>query len=219
MLTFDISILFQHWDSFTEGFVNTLEASIIALIGSFLLGSLIAILRIAPLPLLNWIGTIYVELIRNIPLLIVVLFFYLGLPSLGIPLDGFVSGTLGLTIYTASFIAESIRAGIQSVPKGQFEASRSSGLSYNQTMLYIIMPQAFKIVLPAMGNQFINLVKNSSVLAIVAGLDLMYFSDLVNARTFMPITVYAFTAIFYLVLTIPLNFLVLYMERHLAKAS
>ncbi|MEC0183684.1 amino acid ABC transporter permease [Paenibacillus peoriae] len=219
MLTFDINVLFDHGDRFREGLLYTVQASVIALIGSFILGAVIAILRIAPFKWLNWIGTVYVEVIRNIPLLIVVLFFYLGLPTLGIPLDGFVSGTLGLTVYTASFIAEAIRAGIQAVPKGQFEAARSSGLSYNQTMISIILPQAIKVVLPAIGNQFINLVKNSSVLAIVAGLDLMYYSDLINSDTFLPITVYAITALLYLTLTVPLSFLVLYMERRLSKTS
>ncbi|MDO7906817.1 amino acid ABC transporter permease [Paenibacillus sp. JX-17] len=219
MVTFDIHVLFDNWDRFMDGFLNTIEASLIALAGSFVLGAIIAVMRISPMKLLNWIGTVYVEIIRNIPLLIVVLFFFLGLPAMGVPLDGFTAGTLGLTIYTASFIAEAIRAGIQSVPRGQSEAARSSGLSYNQAMLYIILPQAIKIVLPAIGNQFINLVKNSSVLAIVAGLDLMYYSDLINSDTFMPITVYAITALFYLVLTIPLSILVHYMEGRLARRS
>ncbi|HEY2493438.1 MAG TPA: amino acid ABC transporter permease [Paenibacillus sp.] len=213
MGTFNVNLLFDNWDRYMEGFLNTIQISIIALIGSFILGAVVAVCRIAPLRPLNWMGTIYVEFIRNIPLLIVVFFFYLGLPSLGIRLDGFTSGTLGLTVYTASFIAEAIRAGIQSVPRGQSEAARATGLSYLQTMLYIILPQAIKIVLPAIGNQFINLVKNSSILAVVAGMDLMYYADLINLSTFLPLTVYTFVALFYLVLTIPLSFAVLYLER------
>ncbi|AOZ92515.1 amino acid ABC transporter permease [Paenibacillus crassostreae] len=210
---FDITLVFDHWDRYIEGFMNTIQVSIMALIGSFVLGAIIAIFRIAPIKLLNWVGTVYVEVVRNIPLLIVVFFFYLGLPSLGITLDGFVSGTLGLTVYTASFIAEAIRAGIQAVPSGQSEAARSTGLSYLQTMNHIILPQAIKIVLPAIGNQFINLVKNSSILAVVAGMDLMYYADLINSDTFLPLTVYTFVALFYLVLTVPLSFAVLYLER------
>lgn len=210
---FDVTLVFSHWDRYMEGFINTIQVSIIALIGSLLLGAIIAIFRIAPNKPLNWIGTAYVEVIRNIPLLIVVFFFYLGLPSLGITLDGFVSGTLGLTVYTASFIAEAIRAGIQAIPKGQTEAARATGLSYLQTMIHIILPQAIKIVLPAIGNQLINLVKNSSILAVVAGMDLMYYADLINSDTFLPLTVYTFVALFYLVLTVPLSFAVLYMEK------
>lgn len=219
MTTFDFDVLINHWDRYMEGFWNTVQVSLIALIGSFLLGAVIAVLRIAPSKALNAVGTVYVEFIRNIPLLLVVFFFYLGLPSLGIPLDGFVSGTLGLTVYTASFIAEAIRAGIQSVPRGQSEASRATGMTYIQTMLHIVLPQAIKIVLPAIGNQFINLVKNSSVLAVVAGLDLMYYADLINSDTFLPLPVYTFVAVFYLVLTVPLSLAVHYMERRFARSS
>jgi aspartate/glutamate/glutamine transport system permease protein len=216
---FDVTVLTRHWDRYLEGFLNTVQVSVIALIGSFLLGALIAVFRISPVKSLNRLGTIYVEFIRNIPLLLVVLFFYLGMPSLGIPLDGFKAGTLGLTVYTAAFIAEAIRAGIQTVPRGQSEAARSSGLSYMQTMLHVILPQAIKIVLPSIGNQFINLVKNSSILAVVAGMDLMYYADLINSDTFLPLTVYTFVAIFYLILTVPLSFAVHYMERRFARSS
>lgn len=213
----DISILFDHWDMFIQGFGNTLKASLLALIGSFLLGTLIAIFRIAPIRPLNWIGTAYVEFIRNIPLILVVFIFFVGLPSVGILLEPFLAGTLGLTVYTASFIAETIRAGIQAVPKGQTEAARSSGLTYVQTMRYVILPQAIKVVVPPMGNQFINLVKNSSVLGVIAGLDLMYFGDLISADTFVTFDVYIFVGIFYLILTLPLSMLVGYLERRLAK--
>ncbi|MED5019999.1 amino acid ABC transporter permease [Paenibacillus chibensis] len=217
--TFDIRILFDHWDRFLEGFLHTIEASAIALIGSFILGTIIAVMRISPVKPLNWLGTAYVEFIRNIPLLLVVFFFFLGLPSLGIPLDGFTSGTLGLMVYTASFIAESIRAGIQAVPTGQTEAARATGLTYLQTMTSIVLPQAVKIVLPSISNQFINLVKNSSILAVVAGLDLMYYADLINADTFMPLTVYTLVALFYLVLTLPLSMAVHAMERRFSSAD
>lgn len=216
---FDIHVLFNHWDRFAEGFIHTIEASVLALIGSFVLGVIIAVMRISPIRVLNVIGTVYVEFIRNIPLLLVVFFFFLGIPSLGLPLDGFTSGTLGLMVYTASFIAEAIRAGIQSVPAGQTEAARATGLSYIQTMLHIVLPQAIKIVLPAVGNQFINLVKNSSILAVVTGMDLMYYADLINSDTFLPLTVYTIVAVFYLVLTLPLSFAVHYMERRFRSAD
>ncbi|MWV45900.1 ABC transporter permease subunit [Paenibacillus sp. HJL G12] len=216
---FDVNVLFNHWDRFLEGFIHTVESSIIALIGSFILGTIIAVMRISPYKPLNWIGTVYVEFIRNIPVLLVTFFFFLGLPSLGIPIGGFTAGTLGLMVYTASFIAECVRAGIQSVPFGQTEAARATGLTYMQTMLHVVLPQSIKIVLPSIGNQFINLVKNSSILAVVAGLDLMYYADLINADTFLPLTVYTFVALFYLVLTIPLSIGVHYMERRFSSTD
>lgn len=213
----DFSILTDHWDIYMEGFINTIYSSLIALIGSFVLGMVIAICRISSINPLRWAGTMYVEFIRNIPLLLVVYLFYLGLPLMGIRLDGFVSGTVGLTVYTAAFIAEAIRAGIMSVPKGQMEAAQSSGLTYVQSMRYIILPQAMKIVIPPLSNQFINLVKNTSVLSVIAGLDLMYFGDQVASKTYATFDTYIFVAVFYLVLTLPLSYAALQLERRLAK--
>ncbi|GAA4865991.1 amino acid ABC transporter permease [Paenibacillus vulneris] len=211
-------ILWKYWDLYLEGFLNTLQASVIALVGSFLLGTLIAVMRISPVKPLNWLGTAYVEFIRNLPILLIVFLFFLGPSALGLSLSGFAAGTLGLTIYTAAFIAEAVRAGIQAVPKGQTEAARSSGLTYGQTMGHIVLPQAMKMVIPALGNQFLNLVKNSSVLSVVAGLDLMYYADLISTKSFVTFSVYIFVAVFYLLITIPLSFGVAYLERRMARA-
>jgi putative glutamine transport system permease protein len=210
----DFSILTENLDIYLDGYKYTIIASLIALVGSFVLGTVIAVFRIAPFKPLNWLGTVYVEFIRNIPLLVVVFFFFFGLRF-----SGTVAGTIGLTIYTAAFIAEAIRAGILAVPKGQMEAARSSGLTYGQTMQMIILPQAIKIVIPPLGNQFINLVKNSSILGIVAGLDLMYQADLISSRTYVTFDVYIFVAVFYLTLTIPLSIGVGFMEKRLAKSN
>lgn len=210
----DFSMLIDYWDMFLEGFLNTILASLLALVGSFFIGAIIAVFRIAPIKPLNWLGTAYVEFIRNIPLILIVfLFFY------GFKLGGFTAGTLGLTIYTAAFIAEAIRAGILSVPKGQFEAARASGLTYIQTMRLIILPQAIKVVIPPLGNQFINLVKNSSILGVIAGLDIMYYADLISSETFVVFSVYIIVALFYLIITIPLSLTVSSIERRLVKGS
>ena len=213
----NFSLLTSNIDLFLEGFKVTILSSVSALIGSFILGVIVAIMRISPFKLLNWLGTAFVEFFRNIPLLIIAFFFFFGMPVLGITLPGFVAGSIALAIYTAAFIAEAIRAGINSVPKGQLEAGRSSGLTYLQTMNKIILPQAIKIVIPPIGNQFINLVKNSSILGMIAGLDLMYFGDIISSRTFVTFDVYIFVAVFYLLLTIPLSLGVGYLEKRLAK--
>ncbi|WP_026572859.1 amino acid ABC transporter permease [Bacillus sp. UNC438CL73TsuS30] len=209
----DFSILTTNIDSFLQGLKITLIASLIALLCSFLLGTLIAVMRISPFKLLNWLGTAYVEFIRNIPVLVIIFFTYL-VGNFG----GLMAGTIGLTIYTASFIAEAIRAGILSVPKGQMEAARSTGLSYGQAMRMVILPQAIKIVIPPLGNQFINLVKNSSLLAVVAGGDLMYQGDLISAKTYVTFDTYVFVALFYLLLTIPLSLGVGYVEKRMARS-
>ncbi len=104
-----------------------------------------------------------------------------------------------------------------SVPKGQTEAAQSSGLTYVQTMRYVVLPQAIKIVIPPLSNQFINLVKNTSVLSVIAGLDLMYFGDKIASRTYATFDTYIFVALFYLVLTLPLSYMALQLERRLAK--
>lgn len=214
----NISILTDNFDMYLDGFFHTLLASLIALAGSFLLGVLIAIMRITSFKPFQWIGTAYVEFIRNIPLLLITFVFYFGLPNAGLRLDGFQAGTIALTIYTSAFIAEAIRAGIQTVAKGQMEAARSSGFTYGQAMRYIILPQAIKIVIPPLGNQFLNLVKNSSILGVVAGLDLMYQADLVSSSTLVVFDVYIFVALFYLILTIPLSLGVHYLEKRLGKS-
>lgn len=214
----DFSILFHYFDLFLKGFLNTILISLIGLAGSFLLGVLVAAMRMAPLKILNVLGACFVEFTRNIPLLIIVFFFYHGLSSIKINLSSFAAGTIGLTIYTSAFIAEAVRAGIQSVDKGQMEAARSSGLTYNQAMRHIILPQAIKIVIPPIGNQFLNLVKNSSILGVIAGMELMYFADYIHEKTYVTFDTYIFAAGFYLILTIPLSFFVNYWERRLAQS-
>jgi putative glutamine transport system permease protein len=213
----DISIFTDHFGIYMKGFGNTIWASVIALLGSFALGTIIAVFRISSAKPLRWVGTAYVEFVRNIPLLLVVFVFYYGLPSLGVTLSGFICGTVGLMVYTASFVAEAIRAGIMSVPSGQTEAARASGLTYMQTMRYVVLPQAIKIVIPPLSNQFINLVKNSSILGVFAGFDLMYYGDQVASKTYATFDTYIFVAALYLVLTLPLSFAALQLERKLAK--
>lgn len=215
----DFSLLTDHLDLFLKGFVNTIWASLLGLFGSFLLGTVIAVFRITKSRPLNGFGTAYVEFLRNIPLLLVVFIFYLGLPSLGVTLSGFAAGTIGLAVYTSSFIAEAIRAGILAVPPGQSEAARSSGLTYVQTMVYVILPQAMKLVIPPLSNQFINLVKNSSVLSIVAGFDLMYYGDVIATDTFDTMNTYILVAMFYLLLTLPLSYGARVLERRLARTD
>lgn len=214
----DFSILTKYMDLYMKGLGNVIEACLMAMAGSFVLGTIIAVFRIAPARWLNAVGTVYVEVIRNIPLLMVVYGFYLLPPVFGMSaVDGFKSGTLGLIVYTAAYIAEAVRAGILAVPKGQTEASRASGLTYVQTMRHVVLPQAIRIVIPPIGNQFLNIVKNSAILGVIAGLDLMYYADKISSDTFQALSPYVFVAMFYLILTIPISFGVKYLERKFSK--
>ncbi|MDN4595104.1 amino acid ABC transporter permease [Polycladomyces subterraneus] len=214
---FDIAVLADYKQEFIDGFLVTLSASVLALGLSLAIGTFIAVLRLSGVRPLEILGTAYVEFFRNTPIVIQVFMFAIGLPTLGIRFSEFTSGVLGLSIYTGAFIAEALRAGIQSVPKGQMEAARSSGMSYVQAMRYVILPQAFKLVIPPLGNQFVNLVKNSSVLAIIAGGDLLYTADSVSSDTFEVAVVYGFVALLYLVITLPISIGVNWLERRLSK--
>ncbi|MBO1306948.1 amino acid ABC transporter permease [Enterococcus sp. 669A] len=211
--------LFSSYSSeFFEGFKFTLYASFMALIFSLIIGTLMAIFQLSHNSVIRNLAKAYVAFFRNIPLLIIVMFFYVVAPMYFYTFDGFQAGTIGLTIYTSAFIAETVRSGIQTVPKGQMEAGLSSGFSYAETMRYIVLPQAFKIVVPPLGNQFINLIKNSSILAMVAGLDLMYQGDLIASTTFNTFDTYIIVGLFYLVLTLPLSYLMNYLDKNWASA-
>ena len=201
---------------FFEGFKYTILSSVLALVFSMIIGTLMAIFQLSENKLVKGLARAYVEFFRNVPLLIIVMFFYVVLPLYGLPFTGFQAGTIGLTIYTSAFIAETVRSGIQTVPKGQMEAALSSGFSYAEAMRYIVLPQAFKIVIPPLGGQFVNLIKNSSILAMVAGLDLMYQGDLVANSTFITFETYIIVAVFYLVLTLPLSYLMVFLEKRWA---
>lgn len=203
-----IALLQQYWPLFLEGFINTLLASFIALIGSLILGVLMGIFQLTPNKFLKGFANVYVEWFRNIPLLVIVMFFYVAVPMYFVNISGFWAGAIGLIIYTSAFIADNVRAGILTVPQGQREAGLSQGMTEGQIMRHIILPQAIRIVIPPLGNQFINLVKNSSILAMVAGLDLMYFGDFVAMETFNTFDTYILVGMLYLLITLPLTYII-----------
>jgi len=211
-----IHIFATQWQSLLYGLGQTLLCSIIALFFSLIIGSLFAIFEIMPNKLMRVIGRVYVEVFRNIPLLVITMFFFVVLPLYVAKINGFTAGTIGLTIYTSAFIAETVRSGIQSVDDGQMEGALSNGLSFWQSMRYIILPQAFKIVIPPLGNQFINLVKNSSVLAFVAGFDLMYEGNMIANDTLQTMPTYFAIGILYLIITMPLSYYMRHLEKKLA---
>lgn len=210
-----IGILASHWSEFITGFGNTILCSLIALFFSLVLGIGFALLEVCPIKFLRVIAKIYIEIFRNIPLLVITMVFYLVIPQFFFKISGFVAGTIGLSLYTSAFIAENIRAGINSVGEGQMEGALSNGMTYTQAMRYVILPQAMKIVIPPLGNQFINLIKNSSVLAFVAGFDLMYQADVVALSSFQTINTYIVVGVFYLILTLPLSYYMRYLEKKL----
>ncbi|MED4272358.1 amino acid ABC transporter permease [Weissella confusa] len=211
-----ISLFQSHASDFLSGFGWTIVSSVLALIGSLVLGTIFALLEVVPNKVANIIGRIYIEVVRNIPLLVITMFFYVVIANI-VKISGFAAGTLGLTLYTSAFIAETVRAGINAVPKGQLEGAMSNGLSWWQGMRYVVLPQAFKLVIPPLGNQFINLIKNSSVLAFVAGMDLMYQANMISQETFDTFGPFIIVGIFYLILTMPMSYYMRCLEAKLSK--
>lgn len=210
-----ISIIANHWQDLLYGLGQTLLCSILTLFFSLIIGSFFAIFEVVPSKTLRVIARIYIEVFRNIPLLVITMFFYVVIPMFFVKVNGFTAGTIGLTIYTSAFIAETVRSGIQSVDSGQMEGSRANGMTFTQAMRYIVLPQAFRIVIPPLGNQFINLVKNSSVLAFVAGFDLMYQGNTIASTSFDTLNAYFVVGVLYLIITMPLSYYMRYLEKRL----
>ncbi|MEN9406219.1 MAG: hypothetical protein RLZ12_503 [Bacillota bacterium] len=207
----DFTFLNTFKDQLLQGFFMTLGVSIVALILSFFFGVVIAGLRMSRFWLFKTFSYYYIEFFRNTPLFILVCFFYYG-NLFGLQ-SKFWIGTIPLALYTSAYIAEIVKAGIDSVPTGQFEAAKAYGLTYFQTMIFIVLPQAFRYILPALGSQFINLVKNSSILALIAGGDLLYFTEVISSEAaFLP--VYVTTTLLYLLITVPLSRGVNFLERY-----
>lgn len=211
-----MTIIFSHYGGeLLHGLGQTLLCSVISLFFSLIIGTMFAICETTPIKFLRVIAKIYIEIFRNIPLLVITMFFYVVIPLYFFDIDGFAAGTIGLTIYTSAFIAETVRAGIISVDLGQMEGARANGLSWWQSMRCIVLPQAFRYVIPPLGNQFINLVKNSSVLAFVAGFDLMYQGNIIASDSLSTMSTYICVGLLYLIITLPLSYWMRYLEKKL----
>ncbi|MDR0446753.1 MAG: amino acid ABC transporter permease [Oscillospiraceae bacterium] len=167
-------LLWEDKAAIFSGFVTTLFVSFLALLLALLIGIVFGMLGTSEKKPLRAINRVYVEFFQNIPLLVQVFFIYNAFPLLGFRWSVFMIGVAGVGIYHGAYVAEVIRAGIRSIPRGQSDAARSQGFNYLQTMAYVILPQTIKIILPPLTNQAVNLIKNTSVLATLSGLDLMY---------------------------------------------
>jgi putative glutamine transport system permease protein len=197
--------LFADYSLFLEGLGVTLLVAVLALLLALLLGIVFGLFSTSSLKSLRAFSRVYVELFQNTPLVIQIFFVYNALPYIGIRMHEFLIGVLCVGIYHGAYVAEVVRAGITSIPKGQWEAARSQGFSYVQAMRYIILPQTITIVLPPLGNQAVNLIKNTSVLALIAGGDLMYRADSwASNGTLSYGPAYAVTGVLYFLLCFPL---------------
>ncbi len=195
---------FRDWAVFAEGLKTTILVAVLALALALLLGIVFGVLGSSQWTLAKAVSRIYVEFIQNTPLVIQVFFLYHGLPHMGVMLPVFVVGVLGVGVYHGAYIAEVVRAGISSIHRGQMEAALSQGFSFWGAMRYVILPQAARLVLPPLTNQAVNLIKNTSVLAMIAGGDLMYRADSWSSDNLYYGPAYIIVGLLYLVLSLPL---------------
>ena len=151
-----------------DGLLVTVEVAVLSIIFSFIIGSLLGLVRYLKIPIVSKVVGFLIDLIRNLPLLLIIFFTYFALPQIGIRLDIFWSAIAAMTIFESAMLSEIIRAGLNSVPKGQTEAGLSTGLTYSQTLFYIIIPQAFKAMVPPILSQFISLIKDTSLAIIIS---------------------------------------------------
>ncbi len=195
-------------DCYLPGFLMTLKTALTGLLLSLFLGILLGLLSGGKNKAGRCIARIYVEFIQNTPLALQILFYYSVLPMLfsgtGFRIPKFVLGVMGVGIYHGAYISEVIRTGIEAIPRGQTEAARSQGFTYLETMYFIILPQTIRIIMPPLANQALNLVKNTSVLAMVAGMDLMYFTDSFGSERGYFAQAYLTSAFLYFIICFPL---------------
>jgi glutamate transport system permease protein len=213
-----------------EAFWTTIQLTAFAAVGALVLGTLLAAMRLAPVPMLNWIGTGYVNVVRNTPLTLIILFCSFGLAqTLGVTLvdpksstsiadSNFRLAVLGLALYTASFVCETVRAGINTVPLGQAEAARSLGFSFGQNLRIILLPQAFRAVVIPLGSVLIALTKNTTIASAIGVAEAALLMKEMIENTAALIAVGTIFAVGFVILTLPMGLLFGWLGKRLAVA-
>ncbi|WP_129705794.1 amino acid ABC transporter permease [Priestia megaterium] len=172
----------DHLSFLMEGFWVTLKVAFISIVLSFLIGSIVGIFRYARIPVLSHALAFIVEIIRNLPLLLIIFFTYFALPEIGIDMEITSAAIVALTVFESAMISEIIRSGLKSVEKGQIEAARSSGLNYYQTLRFIVLPQALRRMVPPLVSQFISLLKDTSLAVVIALPDLLHNAQIIYGQ-------------------------------------
>ena len=201
-----------------SGLGFTVSVSIISIFFATLLGLLISIIGLSKLKFVRYINITYIEIIRSVPVLVMILWIYYGLPVLvGINFTAFTAGIIALSICDSPFLAEIFRSGFEAVPKGQNEAGTSLGMRFYQRFRLIILPQAIKIILPALGNQFVYMLKMSSLVSIIGLNELTRKANELVVSQYRPLEIYTFLVLEYLVLILVISYLVRRMEKKLTN--
>ena len=227
----NFTFLSKYWTYYLIGAKNTILLALLAVVIGVLIGMLLAIGRVGKNRALKFLATAYVEFIRGTPLLVQLFIIYYGLQAigirfpdspiasriLGINFADFMAGVITKGINSGAYVCEIFRAGIQSIDKGQTEAARSLGLSQTRTLVYVVIPQAIRNVLPALGNEFVVVIKESSIVSIIGIADLMYKANTVRGNTFQPFEPLLVAALVYFLLTFPLSKLLARIEKRMRE--
>lgn len=204
---------------FVDGFTTTVTLTILSALGAIVLGTIIAACRVSPVPPLRWAGTFYVQTVRNTPLTLILFFCAFGLPEVDVIVSFYRFALIGLTLYTAAFVAEAVRSGINSVPPGQAEAARAVGMTFPQTLRIVVLPQALRAVIPPLNSVFIALLKNTSIAGAFGVSEAFQSTNrLINDFGNAVLWILGATAIGYLVLALLLSTFFGFVERKVAIA-
>lgn len=213
-------IIIDRLPLFLKGALLTIELTVLAVAIGTVIGLFASLLRLSKFSVLRLLAATYIDFFRGTPLLVQIMIIHFGLPDLfGYTPHAWVDGVIALSINSGAYIVEIFRGGIQSIDNGQMEASRSLGMSYGQSMINVILPQAFKRIIPPLGNEFIAMLKDSSLVSVISIQELMLTGRTIvgsTSRTFEP---YITIAIIYLIMTLSISRLVAYMERRLKTSD
>lgn len=216
-MSFDFSLIWNSLPLLLAGAGVTIEITAIAVGLGFVFGLITSVCHLSGVKILNILAVCYVNIIRGTPLLVQIFLIYFALPMIiGERINPFVAAVAACSVNSGAYVAEIFRAGIQSVDKGQMEAGRSLGLSWMQTMRYIILPQAFKHVIPPLGNEFISMTKETSLVSVIGFEELTRRGQLIIAKTYGSFEIWLTVAFIYLVMTFTIAQLVSYLERRFA---
>jgi polar amino acid transport system permease protein len=218
MYKLNFAVLLEYWPAFLAGLQMTIKVSVLSIFFGTLMGVAGALAKTSRFRLLRALAFTYVEWIRNTPLLIQILFIYFGL-GVFFSLSPMVASVFALSFFSGAYITEIIRAGIQSIHKGQREAAFSLGMTEGQSMFLVVLPQAVRRILPPLAGQFITLVKDSSLISVIAVSDLTYVAKNIVTNTFRAFEVWLAIAVFYFVLSFALSWSVRSLEYRLAKSD
>lgn len=211
---------------FLIGIQNTLILALFSVCFGTVLGTMMAMARLSRLKPLKWFATAYIEFVRGTPLLVQLMFIFYGLPMLGVTFpeisfipnfQRFAAGVVAMSINSCAYVAEIIRSGIQAVDVGQMEAARSLGFKKTQSMAMVILPQAVRNILPALGNEFVTVIKESSITSVIGIADLMYQTDRVKSKNYMVLECLLIAAMMYFVMTFSGGRLIAMLERRMSR--